>query len=288
MAPDPELLRLIESLALKVRNLKDTANPEAASATLCIKAITYAVEHDLPMFGLEPWHVVRKDAPLASPGEMLLRLKDKEGNAIPPYPCVMAFYNNDLTAEFDTVLVLCALKQFMASSETAVSINISGRSLRDPAFIKIILPKIEALNLPVHRKIIFEIHESGPAEIMSAKVLSLCRKLGIAFAIDDVGLSMSDIFRLSEFEGIADFVKLDRKSVRTHPENKHSLDHVMTLINATLPGACIVAEGVQNADHAATLMMFHPGIHYVQGLHLPSREVFAKEWAALSVRNGTV
>lgn len=279
-----DLLRRIEFLSLKNQTLynraEDSLQQNAAHyAAQYLDRLGAAVTQQTPVFGIEPWHPVHKDCPLSEPGEMLLRLRDGQGQPLPPYPAIMAFYNNGMTAEIDTVLVLCALQQFMAGDERQVSINVSGRSLRDAEFIRSILPAIERLNLPHERKIIFEIHESAPSEIMSRRVLELCRKLGIAFAIDDVGLSLNDIFRLSEFEQIADFVKLDRKSVRAHPENKNSLDHVLTLIHATLPFATIVAEGVQNADHAATILAHHPDIHYVQGMNLPDRESFAAQWA---------
>ncbi len=287
--PDPELLRRIQSLSLKIENFEknadDLAQQDAARyGAAALKALDRAVSQKSAIFGIEPWHVVHDDAALSGLGEMLLRLRDEKGAALPPYPAVMAFYNNGMAAELDTVLVLCALQQFLAGDEAQVSVNVSGRSLRDAEFIKAVLPRIEAMNLPQNRQIIFEIHESGPSEIMSKRVLDLCRRLKIGFAIDDVGLSMNDIFRLSEFEEIADFVKLDRKSVMAHPENKNSLDHVMTLIAATLPNALIVAEGVKSAEHAGQILSHHPNIHYVQGLYLPPRDVFAREWAEVKAK----
>ncbi|MGB4107896.1 MAG: EAL domain-containing protein [Alphaproteobacteria bacterium] len=284
--PGPELLRHIESLSLKTDTLEKAAQDDvqknaAACALGCLRALDAAITQQNPFFGIEPWHKIHKDAPLPQPGEMLLRLKDEGGSPLPPYPAIMAFYNNGMAADIDTLLVLCALQQFQSSDEQQVSINISGRSLRDPGFIKTVLPVIEAMKLSPGHKIIFEIHESAPSEIMSPRVLDLCRRLGIAFAIDDVGLSMNDIFRLSQFEQIADFIKLDRKTVITKPGEKNSLDNIMALLNATLPNAYIVVEGVKSAAHAAELQRHHPGIHYMQGMYLPSREQFAAEWAAV-------
>lgn len=277
-----DLHRQIESLALKTGTLKTNAdNLDQENAAACLESLEAAVAGQKQVFGIEPWHKAHKDAPLSQPGEMLLRLKDAEGNPLPPYPAIMAFYNNGMAAEIDTILALCAVQQFKESDEQQISVNVSGRSLRDAAFIKTVLPVIEAMKLPKTQKIIFEIHESAASEIMSPRVLDLCRRIGIAFAIDDVGLSLNDIFRLSQFEQIADFIKLDRKWVMTKPGEKMSLDNLMALIGATLPNAFIVAEGVKSAEHAAELQRHHSGIHYMQGMHLPPRDVFAQEWAGI-------
>jgi EAL domain-containing protein (putative c-di-GMP-specific phosphodiesterase class I) len=284
LASDSELLRRIETISLKINGFyeraEDAAKKNAALyAARSLLALARSIESAAPVFGIEPWHPIQDRVPLSAPGEMLLRLKDEKGDPLPPYPAIMAFYDNGLAAEIDTILVLAAVNQFVDSAEQQVSVNVSGKCLRDPDFIKTVLPKIEGLRLHKNRKIIFEIHESDAGEAMSQRVLKLCRKIGIAFAIDDVGLSLSDIFRLSEFESIADFVKLDKKSVGTRPGDKGSLDHVMALIHATLPHATIVAEGVKSAEHAATLLKHHSNIHYVQGLYLPDRRTFAKDWA---------
>lgn len=215
---------------------------------------------------------------MAAPGEMLLRLRDKAGNALPPYPAIMAFYDHGMTAEIDTLLVLCALDQFAQMQDGQVSINVSGRSLRDVEFLKAVLPKVEGMALTNARKVIFEIHETALDQPMSPRVLDLCRGLGLGIAIDDLGLSMNDIIRLAEFERCADFVKLDRKFLMVGGGSEYSLEHVMALINATLPSAVIIAEGVQDADHAYQLRKRHPLIQYVQGLHLPGRDTFARQW----------
>jgi EAL domain-containing protein (putative c-di-GMP-specific phosphodiesterase class I) len=284
LSESPELPRHIQSLSLKTDTLSKAAQDEAqqnaaACAAACLESLSAAIDQKKPIFGIEPWHKVHKDAPLPQPGEMLLRLKDASGNALPPYPAIMAFYNNGMAAEIDTILALCAVQQFKDSDEQQISVNVSGRSMRDAGFIKTVLPVIESMKLPKTQKIIFEIHESAPSEIMSPRVLDLCRRIGIAFAIDDVGLSLNDIFRLSQFEQIADFIKLDRKWVMTKPGEKMSLDNLMALIGATLPNAYLVAEGVKSAEHAAELHRHHKNIHYMQGMHLPPREVFAQEWA---------
>ena len=283
MARNPELLRRIDDLSLKIKDFSGRAENviqqnAALDAAVCLSALIQTVERRSPVFGIEPWHQVQEKVPMAAPGEMLLRLRDQAGVPLPPYPAIMAFYDHGMAAEIDTLLVLCALDQFTQMDEGQVSINVSGRSLRDGGFLKAVLPRVEAMALPKARKVIFEIHETALDQPMSPRVLDLCRGLGIGIAIDDLGLSMNDIIRLAEFERCADFVKLDRKFLMVGNGSEYSLEHVMALINATLPSAAIIAEGVQDAEHAYQLRKRHPLIQYVQGLHLPGRTTFASQW----------
>lgn len=276
---DRALLKRIEDLMGRAQALEDAA---ARQCTLeALAALGEAVVRRLDIFGIEPWHALTPDVPLDAPGEMLLRLKDAKDRLIPPYPVIMTFYQNGLAAEIDTVLFLAALSQFERGAERQVSINIAALALQNGDFVRTVLERIEAMKLAPERKIIIEIHESAPHLGLNKKVLGHFRKAGVLFAIDDVGLSLADVMRLAEFDGIADFVKLDRQSVRSHPDNVNSLDHVVSLIQSLLPGAVMVAEGVKSAEHARAVHNFHPGICYVQGLYLPDRATFAAQWQAL-------
>jgi EAL domain-containing protein (putative c-di-GMP-specific phosphodiesterase class I) len=223
-----------------------------------------------PVFGIEPWHVIGDTAPLSQPGEMLLRIKDFKGEPMPPYPAVMAFYNHGFTADIDGILFLAALWQFQRSDEKQVSINISARSLRDNDFVKCTLERLETLDMASDEKIIIEIHESTPHLEMSRPVLELYSRLGVEFAIDDVGLNMGDIMRLSEFEGLASYVKIDRHTVCAPPDASNSLVQVMKFVRGLMPDVTLVAEGVRDGAHACELALSYPDIAYVQGLYLPN------------------
>lgn len=231
-----------------------------------------------PVFGYEPWHPLHFDLPVSAPAEMLLRLKNQADKSFVPYTFIMAFYNNNFAAEIDVILMLCALDQFSQSDLSQVSINISARSLRDMKFVRDVTSHLEGMNLGKNNQVIFEIHESMPHIRMSRKTLRKFQKLGVSFALDDVGLSMHDVMRLAEFEGLTDYIKLDRSSVCAHASNPKSLDHVMSFVTAMLPDALVVAEGVKSADHAFEIYKRHPDIHFVQGLYLPDEQTFSKQF----------
>lgn len=278
---DKELLQWIETLLMSYRRfVKDAEDtPEEEKLVYGLRGLVNLANmilRDVPIFGIEPWHVIGKNPPMSQPGEMLLRLKDYKGEAMPPYPFVMAFYDHGFTAQLDAILALAALRQFDSDpNEKQVSINISARSLREPTFVKMVLKRLEDMRLLERpdERVIFEIHESTHNLTMSRGVLELFRKVGCLFAIDDVGLSMNDIMRLGEFEGIADYIKIDRHSVCASPDEPNALGSVLAYVRTMLPETFIVAEGVQNAEHAIKINTLFPDVLYAQGLYLPSDRV---------------
>lgn len=279
---ESDLLYLIESLQKKIHDLGEKAQKaeqkdRAHYAEKFLESLSRCVERKDAVFGIEPWHALEGDHAL-TPGEMLLRVKDSNGALLPPYPAVMTFYHNGFITDLDVILVLCALYQFRQGDERQVSINISGRSLLDATFIKSVLQRLEEMKITSDEKILFEIHESNAAAKINPKTLAMLRKFNIGFAIDDVGLSMNDVFRLSSFENIAEYIKLDRSSIGANPESPKSLAHVLAMAKVLLPEATMVAEGIKSADHAREILKLHPGIRYVQGMDLPDRATFAKDW----------
>lgn len=295
---DTQLLQLIENLLMRYRRfVKDAeGTPEEESLIYGLRGLVNLANMILRgkiVYAMEPWHVIGEDPQLLQAGEMLLRLKDYKGDPMPPYPFIMAFYNHGFTPQIDAILVLVALRRFeMDERFRQVSINISAKSLRDPDFVKVVLGRLEEMRLFNHaeQKVILEIHESSVDLAMSRGVLDLFRNVGVGFAIDDVGLSMHDVMRLSEFEGIADYIKIDRHAVLGKPEEPNNLANVMSFIRTMLPRVVMVAEGVQSAEHAVAINAVHPDITYVQGLYLPeSRRGFQVDYhnAGLAARQNS-
>ena len=284
---DKELLTYIENLLTVYRRfVKDgEGTPEEESLVYGLRGLVNLANmilRDKIAFAMEPWHAIGEKPKLSEAGEMLLRLKDYKDDPMPPYPFIMAFYSHGFVSQLDTILVLAALRRIEKDERfRQVSINISAKSLRDGDFVKIVLERLEEMELLYHpeQKVIFEIHESSVELAMSRKVLELFRSVGVGFAIDDVGMSMDDVMRLSEFEGIADYIKIDRHCVLGKPEDPNNLANVMNFIRTMLPETVVIAEGVQSAEHAQEIMRAHPDIEYVQGLYLPeSRRVFQTDF----------
>ncbi len=282
--PDKELLGQIERLITQFQPLVKEAEGSKAEesfvyglrALVCLAGM---ILREDDVFGIEAWHSLSSETTLIKPVEMLLRLQTFQGKPMPPYPAIMAFYNNGFTAGIDSILFLAGLQQFQRHIKkqgkyNTVSINISARSLRDPEFVRITMDRLEILQLKkrTDRKIIIEIHESTPHLTLSRQILALYKNLGVSFAIDDVGLNMDDIMRLSEFEGMTEYIKIDRHAVNS-PEK---LRQTMSFITTIMPEVHIIAEGVKTPEQALKISQDFPDIHYVQGRSLPeSHETFA-------------
>jgi EAL domain-containing protein (putative c-di-GMP-specific phosphodiesterase class I) len=283
MPADPEILRRIEALSRKLHSLATKAQmheqkERALYTAKYLDCLGMMVAQDKIVFDVEPWHPLAENSPLSSAGEMLLRVKDFQGKPLPPYEAVMALYSNGFTEEFDTLLCLCALNQFRQGEDRQVSINISCRSLQNQDFVKTVNTQIEKMRLKLSEKIILEIHESNAVIEVPKRTSDLFRKNGVVFAMDDVGLSINDVFRLSAFEGIADYIKLDRQTVNGNPDDPKALAHILSLAHSILPNAQMVAEGIQNAGHAQEVLNAHPNVRFVQGLYLPDRATFKSQW----------
>lgn len=284
---DKELLARIESLLKTYQRFVNDGigTPEEESLVYGLRGLVNLANmilRDRIVFAMEPWHAIGDNPKLTEAGEMLLRLKDYKGDPMPPYPFIMAFYSNGFTPQLDAILVLAALRRFdMDDRFQQVSINISAKSLRNPDFVKAVLGRLEEMELLYKPEltVIFEIHESSVELSMSRKVLELFRAVGVGFAIDDVGLSMADVMRLSEFEGIADYIKVDRHAVLGKADDPNNLANVMSYIRTMLPGTVVIAEGVQSAEHAVQISQSYPDIIYAQGLYLPeSRRRFQLDY----------
>ena len=301
MTPDIIFPR-IENLVQKINNLYNhimTADKKSElSCTLpALKALHNHIADNTQIFGYEMWYPLLdsyysngngKDGDnnyANNPVEMLLRLKDSKGDDISPYPVIMAMYNNGLAEDIDTILFLCALRQFKMSNYKLVSINISARSLLSSDFIKTILPALETMRLETNGKkeTIIEIHESAPTLVMSKHILSMFHRFGAHFAIDDVGLSLNDVFRFSEFDGIANYIKIDRHMVCSPPDSENSLPCVISFIKSILPDSVLVAEGVESVEQAYDLHRQYPQLDYVQGKFLPKPEEFMHLWNNIRV-----
>lgn len=285
-----EILRRIENLIVSFQELVADAEGRKEEESLlyglrALVCLANMIMQGRSVFGVEPWHAISSEKRLSLPGEMLLRLVNYRGEPLPPYPAIMAFYENGFTAAIDCILFLSAIEQFRDCPCRQISVNISARSLRDPDFVRATLARLEALDVEGDRKIIMEIHESTPHLAMSRQVLELYRALGVGFAIDDVGLNINDALRMGEFEGIAEYIKIDRRAVNAPPGASNGLSKVLGFIRMLVPGAVVVAEGVKNADQAIDIHDTFPDIQYVQGLYLPvSPDDFSLEYHNAKVR----
>lgn len=207
--------------------------------------------------------------------EILLRMQDEKGAVIPPMAFIPAAERYNVMAMLDRWVVTNTLEWLVANPLTSsnhlqfFSINLSGPSLADKNFLQYIVDEFDRTGVSPER-ICFEITEtSAIANIGRAKdFISVLKKRGCCFALDDFGSGMSSYSYLKNLD--VDYLKIDGafvKDMAQDPvdfamvESINRIGHVM--------GIKIIAEFVENETILEKLRQI--GVDYAQGygIHKP-------------------
>ncbi|GAT71516.1 diguanylate cyclase [Planomonospora sphaerica] len=204
--------------------------------------------------------------------EALLRWTPTAGRPIPPDVFIPIAENTGLITD----LGHWALTQAITDATpwhhhhgTALTVNISGRQLRDPAFPHTVLDTLARHHLPPHA-LILEITESmllatTPTETQRiTTLLSDLRTHGIRIALDDFGTGYSSLAYLRTLP--VDILKIDRSfttppTAADHPQTRAFTKAILEL-SASL-GLDTIVEGVETPDQAALLRQL--GAPHAQG-----------------------
>lgn len=183
--------------------------------------------------------------------EILLRMKDENGNLVGPQQFIPAAERYQLMSAIDRWVIdnaFAALTEHNAANEPqwAFSINLSGQSLSDPELLNFIIETRDKYSLNP-QWICFEITEtSAITKLANAKhFISSLKNIGFRFALDDFGSGMSSFAYLRELN--IDYLKIDGRFVRQISQNQ--IDYAMVAsINqiGQLMGIQTIAEFVEN------------------------------------------
>jgi diguanylate cyclase (GGDEF)-like protein/PAS domain S-box-containing protein len=200
--------------------------------------------------------------------EMLLRMKDKNGQLIPPMAFIPAAERYGLMPQLDRWVIATTFAQYEArhlfhSAIGTCSINLSGASVCDQGFYEFIVEQFNLYKVPP-RGICFEITETAAiANLTQAAVLiRKLKDLGCRFSLDDFGSGMSSFAYLKDLP--VDYLKIDGKFVkhmiddpidRAMVEAINNIGHVMHIET--------IAEFVENDVILEALRKI--GVDYAQG-----------------------
>jgi diguanylate cyclase (GGDEF)-like protein len=147
-----------------------------------------------------------------------------------------------------------------------VAVNISPRSLLDPAFVDEVARAIAAVEVPAGA-VTLEITESSLMDDPERSVAALhrLRSLGVQLSIDDLGTGYSSLAYLQRLPAAE--VKIDRSFLQSGPDD----DEAMTVVGAVVDlghrlGRVVVAEGVE--DEETWRMLQRRGCDAAQGYWL--------------------
>jgi diguanylate cyclase (GGDEF)-like protein len=205
--------------------------------------------------------------------EALCRWTNRAGRAIEPREFVAVADETGLILPLGRFVLSEACRQLAAwrahprGGDLTVSVNVSGRQLADPGFVRAVEDALADARLDA-RGLRLEVAESSMMDDPEGSRRVLGRLLdehSVAARIDDFGLGASSLRQLHRFPG--DAVKMDRTFVVPMLEDGAAQDIVRaTVALAHNLGMEVIAEGVETQAHLDRLKLL--GCEYAQGFFI--------------------
>ena len=202
-------------------------------------------------------------------GEVLMRMLDTEGEAIPPMSFIPAAERYNLMPTIDRWVVRTALGKLREAQGPAgkppfrCTINLSGQSLTDEHFLDFVLNQFHECDV-TGEFVCFEITETAAITNFSRarRFIDTLKRMGCQFALDDFGSGLSSFGYLKGLQ--VDYIKIDGSFVKdmvsdeldgAMVESINQIGHVM--------GLKTIAEFVESEAIIAALQRL--GVDFAQG-----------------------
>jgi Amt family ammonium transporter len=209
--------------------------------------------------------------------EILLRMRDEDGEFVPPNAFIPAAERYNLMPSIDRWVIEQILDQLVCRSEDpaeqyTLAVNVSGATLNDARFLEFMLERLNESRLPKN-VLCFEVTETAAIANLSHVIhcMKTLRAQGCLFALDDFGSGVSSLTYLKNLP--VDFLKIDGSFVRN--VIRDSADHTVVEAIANMARALnvkTIAERVESSEVMKRLGQL--GICYAQGYHIaPPRSV---------------
>jgi EAL domain-containing protein (putative c-di-GMP-specific phosphodiesterase class I) len=197
--------------------------------------------------------------------EILLRYQTAEGLIKPPLDYLRAAALFNVSREVDLyVLEQCCRFLQQHPSEHCYSINISGATVRYPAFFDEVKKTVEYYGI-ASEQLCFEITENVADQDYNQASLLMFRlknELGCQLSLDDIGIGSSNLANLPKYD--VDYLKIDGSFVRALLSEPYA-EHVVKFIDtaAKLHGKQSVAEHIEQPLQLKKIQEI--GVDFAQG-----------------------
>lgn len=201
--------------------------------------------------------------------EILLRMKDKQGNQVSSKNLFSAAERYQMMPQLDRWVISSTFRMLGKHSRVlekggyVFAVNLSGQSLGDDDLLAFIEEEIAHNRLPPS-SLCFEITESAAVSnrAKAQSFIDALRKRGCRFSLDDFGAGLSSFAYLKNFK--VDTLKIDGGFVRDINKNKISQAMVAAITQvAAVMELDTVAEYVESAEILATVKKM--GVDFMQG-----------------------
>ena len=200
--------------------------------------------------------------------EVLLRMRDKDGNLVPTDRLISAAETCGRMGVIDrwvmsTTLAWLSRHQQRLTNTRFVCMNLSGASLNDEKFMQDVFAMLAA-NADIARHLCIEITESVALHDLNntRQFIDRVRSYGAKVALDDFGAGYTSFSYLKELP--ADLLKIDGSfivNMNRHPANVAIVEAIVNL--ARNLGMQTIAEWAEDTATVQTLAEI--GVNYVQG-----------------------
>lgn len=227
-----------------------------------------ALKEDRFRLSFQPIAAIRDQADGRSLFELLLRMEGETGRLVSPRRFLPAVERYNLATRLDQWVVSNAL-EWLANHPNdldplyLISVNLSGHSLADGAFLAFVIRKLDGSGVPP-TKLCFEITETAAiANLANAtRFIQALQSRGCRFALDDFGTGLSSFAYLKQLP--VDFIKIDGVFVRDIVHDPTSLAIVKSINEiGHVMGKQTIAEFVENEAILGKLRVI--GVDYAQG-----------------------
>ncbi|MFN6495463.1 MAG: EAL domain-containing protein [Nostoc sp. DedQUE01] len=198
--------------------------------------------------------------------EVLLRLRDEQGNLVLPMAFIPAAERYNLMHLIDRWVIRTLFANWstvVGDEQSIYAINLSGSSINDDRFINFLYEQFTLHSISPQR-ICFEITETvAIANLIKARqFIQLLQQMGCRFALDDFGAGMSSFAYLKSLP--VDYLKIDGSFIRNIIENPvdNAIVTAITHIGSVM-GIQTIAEFVENEAILERIKAL--GIDYAQG-----------------------
>jgi diguanylate cyclase (GGDEF)-like protein/PAS domain S-box-containing protein len=230
--------------------------------------IEYAINHDGFELLAQPIVSLTDNRPARY--ELLLRMRDRQGNVIQPGAFLYIAERLGLNGDIDRWVTRRAIdtlaEQRALGRDMQFEINLCGRTIGDEGLLELINRQLHETGVPPDR-LIFEVTETAAVAHVSragAFIRSLADR-GCKFALDDFGAGLGSFYYLKHLP--FDYLKIDGEFIANCAHNKTD----RTLISAVVQiardmGKHTIAECVP--DYDSVKLLADLGVDYGQGFHL--------------------